>query len=541
MAAPERPIFGIFEGGGAKGIAHIGALAAAEKNGLQFYGVAGASAGAVIAALVSVGFAADEIMHPTDRTRNILAANGQTPVTVLGVKAWKAFSRMEKGLHRASRWVGAVGALGGLAVAPRTTLSVRRVMARHGHFETGALRELINTVLRNQLRLIHAERSPAPQTPERITFADLDYDAFPRLRPLKIVATDLTTGELMVFDRSTPAVEVAEAVAASIAIPLVFKPVIVASYDRKRVFVDGGLVSNLPTWVFAEEKLAFERADPRAPPIPVVAFTLKPKPDAPPRKGRPKLNAFENHLLSVASAAVSGSQQVSRRFVEDLVIVPLETELDVLDFGVPWATLVESYQDGLDCAEKRLRHALFLKPDRVRKELAGVHSAILQAMNARRARLKLLPIERLRANIAEPFGARSYRITYGFNMADDADDRLLLDRRGRGVPQAYEQRNLVFAPVGAAWTHPAQDYMTKYERALVRAGIRSLICVPVFESVDVWESQPRDRPDPAGILSIDSDADLADDFDDPDIKDLLAVQSTLLFSALKRGADDVEA
>jgi len=268
---------------------------------------------------------------------------------------------------------------------------------------------------------------------------------------------------------------------------------------------------------------------------------LRDKPGAPPRKGRPKLNAFEKHLESVARAAVSGSQQVSRRFVEDLVVVPLETELDVLDFAVPWKVLAKGYRDGLDCADKSLRHALFLKPDRVKQELARVHAAALAAIDARRAGLGLPSVQLLRANIAEPFGARGFRITYAFNMALDADDRLLLDRRGRGVPQAWEQKNLVFAPVGGAWPHPAQDYMTKYERALVRDGIRSLICAPVFESAATWADPPPDRPVPAGILSIDSDADLADDFGDPDIKKLLAAQSTLLYSALKRGADDVEA
>ncbi len=39
------PVYGIFEGGGAKGLAHIAGVEAAERNGLEFIGVAGASAG----------------------------------------------------------------------------------------------------------------------------------------------------------------------------------------------------------------------------------------------------------------------------------------------------------------------------------------------------------------------------------------------------------------------------------------------------------------------------------------------------------------
>jgi hypothetical protein len=195
-------------------------------------------------------------------------------------------------------------------------------------------------------------------------------------------------------------------------------------------------VSNLPTWVFAEEKLAFERADPDQPPIPIVAFTLNPKPNAPARAG-PKLNAFEKHVFSVARTAISGSQGLSQRFIEDLVVVPLETALEVLDFDASWTQLAAAYEDGRVCANRHIRHALSVKPDRVRDELQRIHIAFKRALNARRRALRGPLIKLPRANLAEPFGAMSFRVTYGYNMAKDADDRLLLDHRGRGVSRAY--------------------------------------------------------------------------------------------------------
>ncbi|MGB0671337.1 MAG: patatin-like phospholipase family protein, partial [Rhodospirillales bacterium] len=57
-ADPTKPVFGIFEGGGAKGIGHVAAAAAAEKSRLEFIGVAGASAGALVASLLAVGYKA---------------------------------------------------------------------------------------------------------------------------------------------------------------------------------------------------------------------------------------------------------------------------------------------------------------------------------------------------------------------------------------------------------------------------------------------------------------------------------------------------
>lgn len=53
---------GIFEGGGALGTAHIGALSALQDQYIWFDRVAGSSSGALIAALVAVGYQADEIL-----------------------------------------------------------------------------------------------------------------------------------------------------------------------------------------------------------------------------------------------------------------------------------------------------------------------------------------------------------------------------------------------------------------------------------------------------------------------------------------------
>ena len=53
---------GVFEGGGVRGIAHVGALLEAEESfGYEWQNVAGTSAGAIIAALIAAGYRAGEI------------------------------------------------------------------------------------------------------------------------------------------------------------------------------------------------------------------------------------------------------------------------------------------------------------------------------------------------------------------------------------------------------------------------------------------------------------------------------------------------
>ena len=118
----------------------------------------------------------------------------------------------------------------------------------------------------------------ADQVPEKIRFLDIDPRAVPGFCRLKIVATDISGQQLRLFDHRTPDVVVAEAVAASIAIPGLFKPAAIPSFcdGAKNAFAlyyaDGGLVSNLPVWCFSEEKAAAERRRPNSVAIPIVAF-----------------------------------------------------------------------------------------------------------------------------------------------------------------------------------------------------------------------------------------------------------------------------
>jgi NTE family protein len=51
----------VFEGGGVKGIALAGAYSVLEEEGYEPQNMAGASAGAIVAALIAVGYTSDEL------------------------------------------------------------------------------------------------------------------------------------------------------------------------------------------------------------------------------------------------------------------------------------------------------------------------------------------------------------------------------------------------------------------------------------------------------------------------------------------------
>lgn len=200
-----REVNGVFKGGGAKGIAYAGALHALEERGIWFQSVAGASAGAVTAALIASGMNAAEV-------------EVAVPMALRSANASKA------------KRIGA-------AVLGRGT----------SIFESTGIREWLDSTLRDR---IHT-RGDAP-----VSFATM-YAATGI--ELYVVAMDLATNVPVVFcRRTTPLVDVAGAVAASSAIPGAFpagRAVFLSPKNGSTVhaLVDGGTWANFPSFVFQDD------------------------------------------------------------------------------------------------------------------------------------------------------------------------------------------------------------------------------------------------------------------------------------------------
>lgn len=84
--------YAAFEGGGARGYAHVGALQASEERGISFEGVAGTSIGAVVAALVAAGYTSSELFRlDGDAPAGVLTFD---PIQKLNSADWSAFQRL---------------------------------------------------------------------------------------------------------------------------------------------------------------------------------------------------------------------------------------------------------------------------------------------------------------------------------------------------------------------------------------------------------------------------------------------------------------
>jgi predicted acylesterase/phospholipase RssA len=535
----SRPIFAIFEGGGAKGIAHVGAYAAADEMGFEFVGVAGASAGSIVAALIAVGFTPAEIFDPDRSGGNIFVAHGVTPIGALGEGSWRRFQRLRR-YWRAVVWVlllllaGTVGgaifdwpltthvlaSLAGLTAAG-AVLWGRSLLRQRGIFDPAHFAGVFNEVLRLRVQTIYGRAGRGPdEVPRKIRFKDIDPRQADDFCRLKVVATDISGQQLRLFDHRTPDVVVAEAVAASIAIPGIFKPALIPSHGDTdghapgvRYYADGGLVSNLPVWCFAEEKAATERRTRNNAAVPIVAFTLNDA-NAANSTGAP-LSAFR-YFMQVLRSGIFGGQTVVQEFVDDLHPIQLQTSLNVLAFDATWQDAKAAHDEARHQALARLRRRLVIEPKAWERGLTGACADIQRVLEAHLQAAGKNTTLRLRAAIFEPLRSTrdrssatfvtAYRVTHAFNMDSDADDRLTLDADCPGVPEAFEQRTVtLWAP---AQRTRRKAVMTKYEKALVRRSVKSAICVPIFADAGVWKLPLTSRNQPLAVVALDTDEDI---------------------------------
>lgn len=210
--------WGVFEGGGVRASAHAGAYAAAREAGIAFGRVAGTSGGSIVAALIAAGANAayiSEQLQKTDLSKFISAADPKESIFTER-PIWLA-------LLRKLLW----GMPDNLA----------KVALNSGLYSSKPLQ----TWLENHLLHLSGSRREAG-TVGPVRFSEL-------LLPLHVVATDLTTGRPKVWSQeSTPDDSVALAVRCSCSIPFFYQAV----ENKQSVLVDGGAVSNLPSYVYAE-------------------------------------------------------------------------------------------------------------------------------------------------------------------------------------------------------------------------------------------------------------------------------------------------
>lgn len=461
---------GVFAGGGAKGIAHVGAYFAAIGRGIKFKYVAGTSAGSIVAALVAAGYSPQEIYNP-ETGKGLLEKDF---IEVLGPLKWKGLSALAKG-----RWFALVRVWHWPVVA----YSLMVLFFCKGVFDATLLEPIFNDWLLAKL-------DPKDETKRLVKFSDLPN--------LKIVGTSLLSKGAIVFCAAdTPEFSVAKAIAASISIPFVFRPMKVkrpailgidkpVPYDVDDVIVDGGMVSNFPTWVF-------DGVRGRDWDISTFAFCFKSETTG-------EVKSWYRYIRRLLSVTISGEAILETRQVDNLFLVPIDVSVGTLDFDANTKQKSTLFSEGQECSLAAFRKLIGPQDKKFVAKLLEAHCLHL-GTHLVQENGETLP--HLRANIMSKGPRNTLRVAYSYNMEQDADDRLALSI-GTGVCGAAMA---LFKPViidlQEDQSFSAEGWgLNKYQNAMLRKSLRTIFSIPMVDK------KPTGEREVVGLLNFDSDLPL---------------------------------
>ena len=436
--------FGIFQGGGLKGYAHVGALQACDARGLRFLGVAGTSIGAVVAALAAAGYTGAEMFSDGEAGHDGVLAFEL--VDVLAQEEWASVERL-----RATLQGGVFGRSLGrfvLATLPGRWLAqpllymfhlalFRRIRTRRGAMGLDRFVRWLDAALRQKLGPLQHDGI--------VRFSDLPI-------PLKCIAADLTGGGVRVFGGSDDHdAAVAEAVAASACFPFYFQPVRIGGSD----YVDGGLISNLPAWVFDAERQALAGT------VPTLGFRLLQSPTAPVAGDAARKATFTAFLGRLISTTLAATRTLEDRRVDDYYAVDLTADVGTFAFDQMSASRAALVERGRAGAEA------FLDREIGPRDTEAMQVVLQVVANALRSDLDVKG--RVRAYVFLPTeDGRHARIFYSAYMDGDADGRLMMRRDLSGPARCLDMREPVLLDIIRQGLTPVANAAHAVERALRR-------------------------------------------------------------------------
>lgn len=469
-APSAKRVFLVFEGGGAKGIVHVGALRALEEWGVEICGVAGTSAGAIVSALIAAGY----------RSHDLIAADGSSPVLrSLGLNHATDFFGRDWRKLAAARWAAkhwpTAILISSFPAALAASLLLWTVGGGVAEWILAFLLGFVVLLVVSAYRLAHgltrldllvakldaAMAAKLGRPPgELVRFRDLDEVG----RPLRVVATDLASRSLKLFSSAhTPEVSVAEAVAASAALPLACRH---RTIDN-RPYIDGGIVSNLPAWTFDEERAL----DPDALTITICIADGRVASD------RAKTSPHRI-LASIVLAAIFGRRHLETRAASRLLNMTVPTDIRLVDFDMSRQQAGAAVKNARDAAEARLGAALFVLPSLFDEACGRLRKQVDDLVRTPAA---LPPGARTRVMVAlrDPGSIASWRIRYGVGLLPtDADDQILLPEESSVVGRAVK----LGAPVLEAkpFSFLLSGAANRYRNAMIRADLAWCLAIPIY-------------------------------------------------------------
>lgn len=479
-------------------MAHVGALRAAEERHVNFVGVAGTSIGAVVAALVSAGYSSNELFRVENgKVTGLLCFNLTDKISPTDYAAFKKLQAQIFGVKPSGEVARRLPIFRLLAAQAITYFRNRGVLdniwLHFGAASTDEFRQWLNSAINEKL-------GRSSSTP--VKFSDLTSI------PLRVVATDLQAGSVRVFGGEKDAnLSVADAVVASATFPFFFRPAIIGDQS----LVDGGLISNLPAWVFDEERQQ------RSAPTPTFAFRLvDPILVSPPING--PLKHFPDFLTRLARTAIAGAPALEYRGVSDYYAVDLVTDIETLAFDQTLSKAPVLVESGLQCVRTFFRQELGPRdPATMQEVLSSVSRAISACIREASA-----PIDPPRVSLAILNDREKVaRVLYSSVRGAHLGLRLSPTSPGAGLsislrePVAIYPRDLDGSVI--------DDLQTSLEHAVRRESVGVVQSIPIFRDHVDWSfDDPARRQMPLGTLIVEFEGDIRAVLSRSDIEDRLA-------------------
>lgn len=199
----------VFEGGGVRGIGHVGAANALQKAGYSFENLAGSSCGAIVAGLLAVGYKTTELKH------------------ILKSLDYTKFETPTK-LHR----IGTPG-------------KIINIILNYGIYSSSYFEEWFAKLLTKKGKTTFGDLKANHPSQEKYKYK------------LQVTASDLTTQQLLtlpqdlvLFGIDPDSFPIAKAVRMSMSIPGFYMPYVLKdTLGVPHYIVDGGMLSNYPIWM----------------------------------------------------------------------------------------------------------------------------------------------------------------------------------------------------------------------------------------------------------------------------------------------------
>lgn len=265
LGVTSLDIDGVFSGGGIKGFAMIGALQVLEARGFRFVRVAGTSAGSIIAAFIAAGYRSDEMYQMLEETDMLNFLDERKTLIPSSVGKWLLLY-----------W-------------------------RLGLYKGDSLEKWLYKKL--EARGVR-------------TFGDLPH------QKLRVITSDVTSGRLVILPDDLPKYNidprtfpVAKALRMSCSIPYFFEPVKIKNKGVPFLFVDGGVLSNFPLWLFDKDNVQKVR--------PALGIRLSSNLESVPVKSINNAITMFGALFETMKDA-HDARYISRRHEKNIIFIPTQ-------------------------------------------------------------------------------------------------------------------------------------------------------------------------------------------------------------------------